>query len=99
MKDSLQNSNSSLKMYSCKAFKPKDQCIGVLEVKNKEIMSYSNVSSSIDGQYFVACGVQTPTINNYEKMEGDQLKFLPYCQNYLKGCPSKVNMNFFYFEI
>lgn len=86
-------------MYSCEELKPKDQCIGVLEVKNKEIMSYSNVSSSIDGQYFVACGIQTPTINNYEKMDADQLKCLPYFQNYLKGCPSKVSIKIFYFEV
>lgn len=100
MKDScLQNSNSSLKIYSCEAFKPKDHCIGVLEVKNEEKMSLSNLSTSIDGQYFVACGVQTPTISNYEKMDEDQLKCLPYFKNYLKGCPSKVIIKIFCFEI
>lgn len=77
-------------MYSCTTSKRKEQCIGVLEVKNEEKISPLNVSSSIDGQRFVACGTQATTNNYNNKMNEDQLKCLPYYHNYLKGNPSKV---------
>jgi len=54
----------------------------------------SNLSSSIDGQRFVASGTQIP-INNYKKINKDELTTLPYFQNYQKGIPSKVSNNIF----
>lgn len=84
---------SDLKVYSCATSKCKDQCIGVLEVKNKEIISPLIKSSPIDGQRFVACGTQATSNNYNNKMKEDQLKSLPYYQNYLKGNPSKVIFN------
>jgi len=50
-----------------------------------------DLSNSINGQRFVASGTQVP-INNYTKMNEDQLKTLPYFKNYKKGIPSKVNI-------
>lgn len=84
---------SDLKVFSCATSKRKDQCIGVLEVKNKEKISPLIVSSPIDGQRFVACGTQATSNNYSNKMSEDQLKSLPYYQNYLKGNPSKVIFN------
>ncbi|XP_015374385.1 PREDICTED: RNA-binding protein 41-like, partial [Diuraphis noxia] len=80
--------NSGLKLYSCEASKRTEQCIGVLEMKNEE-NKIKDLSSSINGQRFVASGTQVPA-NNYTKMNEDQLKTLPYFQNYKKGIPSKV---------
>jgi len=57
---------------------------------NKE-KKIKDLSSSIKNQRFVASGTQFP-INNYTKMNEDQLKTLPYFQNYQKGIPSKVNI-------
>lgn len=51
----------------------------------------TDLSSSIKSQRFVASGIQVP-INNYTKINEDQLKTIPYFQNYQKGIPSKVNI-------
>jgi hypothetical protein len=83
---------SSLKMYTCEASKYKEQCIGVIDIKNEEEKILHNSSNSIDGQRFVARGTNVP-INNYLKMNEDQLKSFPYFQNYQKGIPSKVNIH------
>lgn len=53
-----------------------------------------DLSSSINGQRFVASGTQVP-INNYTKINEDQLKTLPYFHNYKKGIPSKVYIKIF----
>lgn len=78
-------------MYTCKISKRTEQCIGVLEIKSEEQLPASNSLNSINGQRFVACGTQVP-INNYSKMNEDQLKSLPYYQTYHKGIPSKVSI-------
>lgn len=79
-------------MYTCEASKRKEQCIGVIEIKNKEKEMLNNSLNSIDGQRFVASGTQVP-INNYIKMNEDQLKTFPHFQNYQKGIPSKVSID------
>lgn len=61
----------------------------MLELANEED-KINNFSNSIHGQRFVANNTQVP-INNYTKMNEDQLKTLPYFKNYQKGIPSKVN--------
>lgn len=80
--------NSGLKKYTCELPKHTEQCIGVIEIHNNEKISIS--SNSINGQRFVAVNTQVP-INNYNKMNEDQLKTLPYFKNYQKGIPSKVS--------
>lgn len=84
--------SSNLKVYTCEAYKHKEQCIGVIEIKNEEKNMLDYSSNSINGQRFVACGTQSP-INNYIKMNRDQLKTLPHFQNYQKGMPSKVSIH------
>ncbi|XP_026808678.1 RNA-binding protein 41-like [Rhopalosiphum maidis] len=79
---------SGLKLYTCDASKRTEQCIGVLEMANEK-NKINDFSSSINGQRFVANCTQVP-INNYTKMNEDQLKTLPYFQNYQKGIPSKI---------
>jgi len=81
--------NAGLKLYTCETSKRTEQCIGVLEMINEENKSKDS-SSSVNGQRFVASGTQVP-INNYTKMNEDQLKTFPHFQNYQKGIPSKVN--------
>lgn len=85
--------NSGLKLYSCEASKRTELCIGVLEMINEK-NKVDDISSSINGQRFVASGTQIP-INNYTKINEDQLKSLSYFQNYQKGIPSKVNIKMF----
>ncbi|XP_027845680.2 uncharacterized protein LOC114126021 [Aphis gossypii] len=80
--------NSGLKLYTCETSKRTEQCIGVLELANEED-KINNFSNSIHGQRFVANNTQVP-INNYTKMNEDQLKTLPYFKNYQKGIPSKI---------
>lgn len=76
-------------MYTCSTSKRTEQCIGVLKIKSEEQLLASKSLNSINGQRFVACGTQVP-INNYNKMNEDQLKSLTYNQTYHKGIPSKV---------
>jgi len=77
-------------LYTCEASKRTEQCIGVLELINEE-KKIKDLSSSIKSQRFVASGTQVP-INNYTKINEDQLKTIPYFQNYQKGIPSKVSI-------
>lgn len=84
--------SSKLKIYTHEASKHKEQCIGVINIKNEEEKILNNFSNSIDSQRFVACGTTIP-LNNYLKMNEDQLKSIPYFQNYQKGLPSKVNIH------
>lgn len=89
LKEDVQSlANSGLKLYTCEASKRTEQCIGVLELINEE-KKIKDLSSSIKSQRFVASGTQVP-INNYTKINEDQLKTIPYFQNYQKGIPSKV---------
>lgn len=85
---------SGLKVYTCETSKRTEQCIGIIELKNKQKTSSTNLSNSINGQRFVASGTQIP-INNYKKMNEDELSIVPYFQNYQKGIPSKVSNNIF----
>lgn len=78
-------------MYTCEIPKRTEQCIGVLKIKSEEELLASNSLNSINGQRFVACGTQV-TIHNYNKMNEDELKSLPYYQNYHRGIPSKVSI-------
>lgn len=78
-------------MYTCEESKRTEQCIGVLEIKSEETLLPSQSLNSINGQRFVACGTQVP-INNYNKMNEDELKTLPYYKTYHKGIPSKVSI-------
>ncbi|XP_022165080.1 RNA-binding protein 41-like [Myzus persicae] len=80
--------NSGLKLYTCEASKRTEQCIGVIEMINEK-NKMNDLSSSINGQRFVASGTPVP-INDYTKMNEDQLKTLPHFKNYQKGIPSKV---------
>lgn len=86
--------NSDLKIYTCETSNRTEQCIGVIELKSKEKLSLTKLLN--DGQRFVANGIEVP-INNYNKMNKDQLQNLPYFQNYQRGIPSKVSMSSFVF--
>lgn len=87
--------NSGLKVYTCDTSRRREQCIGILELKSEKKAPSSNSLSSTDGQRFVASGTQMP-VNNYKKMNEDELTVLPYFQNYQKGIPSKVSNNIFH---
>lgn len=86
--------NSTLKTYTCESSKRIEQCIGVIELKNEENNMLSSSSlNSIDGQRFVASSSTQIPLNNYDKINEDQLKSLSIFQNYQKGIPSKVSTN------
>lgn len=66
-----------------------------MEIKNENKTLSSDLT---DGQRFVACGTHVP-IDNFDQISEDQLKSLPYFQNYVRGNPSKVSIKtFHYFE-
>lgn len=88
--------NPGLKVYTCETSKRTEQCIGVIEIKTKGKLSSTNLSNSIDGQCFVASGIDVP-INNYNKMNENQLQDLPCFKNYQRGIPSKVCIGIFIF--
>lgn len=88
--------NFGLKMHTCELPKRTEQCIGILKMQNDEHKKIN--SSFIDGERFVASNTQVP-INNYNKINIEQLKTLPYFQNYHKGIPSKVSKTLSYIII
>lgn len=88
--------NSGLKIFTCEPYKRREQCIGLLELKDEKNISSS--SSSINGQRFVASSTHVP-INNFKKLNPDELKTLPYFQNYHKGIPSKVGYGVYKYNL
>lgn len=83
--------NSDLKVYTCESSKRKEECIGILKLTNEDKMSSSQVSSSIEGQPFVACSSFQPPENCFIKIGEEEFKKSPFFQNYKKGNPSKVS--------